>query len=58
MLKYARENGCPWDEGTCEGAAYRGHLDVLQWAIGNDCSYEVNYLTEDVLEYLGSLDSA
>ena len=24
-LRYARENGCPWDEWVCTFAAYNGH---------------------------------
>ena len=31
-LTYLRANGCPWDRGTCSGAAYGGHLEVLLWA--------------------------
>ena len=26
-LKWARENDCPWDEGTCAYAARGGHLE-------------------------------
>ena len=41
MLKWARENGCPWDELTCAAiAAYGGHLEVLKWARENDCPWE------------------
>jgi len=36
-LKWARANGCPWDETTCEYAASSGHLEVLQWARANGC---------------------
>ena len=25
-LKYARENGCPWDESTCSSAAQGGYI--------------------------------
>ena len=32
MLKWARTNGCWWDEITCVNAARCGHLEVLQWA--------------------------
>ena len=35
MLQWARENGCPWDEMTCAGAAKGGHLEVLQWEHAN-----------------------
>ena len=37
VLKYARENGCPWDEWTCSFAARNGHLEVLKWARENGC---------------------
>jgi hypothetical protein len=40
MLKYARANGCPWDEGTCAAAARGGHLDVLMWARANGCPWD------------------
>ena len=43
VLKWARENGCPWDEGaTCAYAAYGGHLDVLKWARLNGCPWDEN----------------
>ena len=38
-LKYAHENGCPWDESTCEAAA-RGHLECLQYAHENGCPWD------------------
>ena len=37
VLQWARANGCPWDETTCEAAVAKGHLDVFQWAKENDC---------------------
>jgi len=33
MLKWARENGCPWDVNICWAAAG----DTLQWARANGC---------------------
>ena len=39
MLKWLRLNGCPWDETTCEYAAFNGHLEVLQWARANGCRW-------------------
>ena len=39
MLKWARENGCPWDECTCLCAAKHSHLEVLKWARENDCPW-------------------
>jgi len=38
-LKYARENGCPWDENTCEKAAIYGRLDCLKYAHENGCPW-------------------
>ena len=35
MLKWARENDCPWNEFTCMYAAEYGHLEVLKWACEN-----------------------
>ena len=42
MLPWARANGCPWDEYTCEGAAKGGHLEVLQWVRANGCPWDVD----------------
>jgi hypothetical protein len=40
VLKWARENGCPWDERTCANAAEGGHLEVLKWARANGCPWD------------------
>jgi hypothetical protein len=40
VLKWARENGCPWDENTCAWAAERDHLEVLKWAHENGCPWD------------------
>ena len=40
LLAWARENGCPWDENTCMGAAEGGHLEVLQWARANGSPWD------------------
>jgi hypothetical protein len=40
VLKWARENGRPWDEYTCIYAATNGHLDVLMWARENGCPWD------------------
>ena len=39
-LKALRKLEFPWDEGTCEYAAYGGHLQVLMWARKNDCPWD------------------
>ena len=36
-LKYAHENGCPWDGETCSEAAENGHLECLKYARENGC---------------------
>ena len=38
-LRWAREQGCPWDARTCSRAAEGGHLAVLQWARENGCPW-------------------
>ena len=40
ILKYAHENGCPWNEWTCEMAAKYGHLDCLKYAHENGCPWD------------------
>jgi hypothetical protein len=45
-LKWARENGCPWNEQTCAYAAEGGHLEMLKWARENGCPWD-----EDTCEY-------
>jgi len=37
ILQWAREYGCPWDEGTCYNAARGGHLEALKWLRDNGC---------------------
>ena len=40
VLKYAHENGCPWDKITCQGAALGGHLHVLKYAHEKGCPWD------------------
>jgi hypothetical protein len=40
VLKWARENDCPWDACTCAYAAKGGHLEVLRWARENGCPWD------------------
>jgi hypothetical protein len=42
VLKWSRENGCPWDKWTCEYAAKGGHFEVLKWARENGCPWDEN----------------
>jgi hypothetical protein len=48
ILKWARANGCPWNEVTCENAAQGGHLDVLKWARENGCPWDSNAIEKAV----------
>ena len=40
LMKYAHENGCPWNATTCSFAAQNGHLDCLKYAHENGCPLE------------------
>ena len=33
LLKFLRENGCPWDRFTCYKAAENGHLECLRYSL-------------------------
>ena len=39
LIKWARTNGCSWNEVTCENAAEGGYLEVLQWLHANGCPW-------------------
>ena len=39
-LRYAHENGCPWNWKTCAHAAANGHLKCLKYAHENGCPCE------------------
>ena len=40
LLRWARDNGCPWDERTCAAVAAGGNLEVLKWARENGCPWD------------------
>eukprot|EP00611_Tribonema_gayanum_P002471 TRINITY_DN11846_c0_g1_i1.p2 TRINITY_DN11846_c0_g1~~TRINITY_DN11846_c0_g1_i1.p2 ORF type:complete len:135 (-),score=34.59 TRINITY_DN11846_c0_g1_i1:457-861(-) len=42
VLKWARQNGCPWSSDTCEAAASAGHLEILQWAHAQGCVMDLS----------------
>ena len=42
ILQWARAQGCPWDERTCEAAAEAGFFEILQWAQNNGCPWNEN----------------
>ena len=37
MLRWARANGCPWNNDTWMMAAHHGRLEALRWARENGC---------------------
>ena len=39
ILKWARENNCPWDAHTCVYAAENGHFEILKWAREQNCEW-------------------
>jgi len=39
VLKWAREQNCPWGVRTCAHAAARGHLKILKWARAHHCPW-------------------
>jgi len=39
VIKWARENGCPWDDRVCSTAALKGYLNIVIWARENGCSW-------------------
>ena len=59
LLRWARENGCPWDQRTCAAVAAGGNLEVLKWARENGCPWDertcanaAKYGCLEVLEWL------
>ena len=40
VIKWLKENGCPWDTRTCTFAALNGHLEVLKWLKENGCPWD------------------
>jgi hypothetical protein len=54
-LKYAHENGCPWDERTCEKAATHNNLECLKYAHENGCPWD-EYTISETSRYTGTID--
>jgi hypothetical protein len=42
VVKWARENGCPWDHKTSTymPSAQGGHLEILKWAREHWCPWD------------------
>jgi hypothetical protein len=59
ILKWLRNNGCPWHDSTCEDAISNGHLKTLKWLHENGCPwgnsaclYAINNGRVEILKYL------
>ena len=39
-LRYAHENGCPWNIDTCNYAAENGHIECLRYAHEHRCPWD------------------
>jgi hypothetical protein len=37
MLKWAKENGCPWNSKTTVFAALKNNFEIFKWAVKNKC---------------------
>jgi len=37
VLKWAHENGCPWDRKTCSLAVQSGHTKIVKWIHQHGC---------------------
>ena len=55
VLKWAREQHCSWNEGTCTWAVEDGHLDVLRWAREHGCPWTAE--TRDLAATKGYSDN-
>lgn len=40
ILKWLRQNNCPWDETICTKAAINKHYKLLKWACENGCPHD------------------
>jgi hypothetical protein len=53
-LRYAHENGCPWNARTCTFAAISGNIDCLKYAHENNCPW--NEETTNAAAEFGNVD--
>ena len=44
MLRYVREQGCPWNKDTCVQAAERGSIPTLSYALEGGCPWSKDVL--------------
>jgi hypothetical protein len=42
MLKWAKENNCPWNIEVAKIAASNGNLEILKWIHENGCPWNAS----------------
>ena len=52
MLKYLHENGCPWNNSVCVYACKNNNLEMLKYAIENECFLNDKFLDNNSLMYM------
>jgi hypothetical protein len=40
LLKWLREQQCPWNWATCANAAMYGHVEIMRWAREQGCPWD------------------
>src|SRR5690606_290642 len=40
LMKWAKNNSCPWNEWVCAHVAKKGNLDVLMWLRKKGCPWD------------------
>ena len=56
VLKWAKQNGCSWDEETFMRAAVGNHLHVIHWALENDCPFHEDICSKMAQQGWGGLE--
>ena len=55
MLRWLKSEGCPWNEGACTSAAWKGPLEALKWLRSEGCPWDGStwkFAAESVREWL------
>ena len=57
ILKWARANGCPWDEWTCiAGQLKMTDLEILKWARANGAPWNEESIRKNLTDHDAVLD--
>ena len=51
VVKWLREQGCPWDEKTLLRFILRGHSKIVTWMLKNGCPVDVEKVKEGEKNY-------